>query len=284
MFFDPQCIPCIINQAYESSKKFASGNTELQLKIVKNICAEVEAVDINYTAPMFSSSMQKIIEEYLDIKNPYKKLKDKNIIIAEKFIPYIKTLIDRSADKLEMAIRTAIIGNAIDLGANPNFDIEFEVSRITSGDIYFIGYQKFKEDLKKAELILYIADNYEEALFDKFLITALLPKNVVFVVRSKPILNDITMEDAKKLEIEKLCKVIESGSIIAGTDLNECTPEFLDLYRKADIVISKGQGNYETLLNEVRPIYFLFRVKCDVIASRCGLKKGDGAFFYNGVE
>lgn len=283
MFFDPQCIPCIINQAYESSKKFADGNTELQLKIVKKICAEVEAVDINYTAPMFSSRMQNIIEDYLEIKNPYKKLKDKNIIIAEKFIPHIKTLIDNATDKLEMAIRTAIIGNAIDLGANPNFDIEYEVSRITSGDIYLKGYQKFIEDLKKAELILYIADNYEEALFDKFFISALLPKNVVFAVRSKPILNDVTMEDAKKLKIEKLCKIIESGSTIAGTDLNECTPEFLQLYRKANIVISKGQGNYETLLNDVRSIYFLFRVKCDVIASRCGLKKGDGALIYKGV-
>jgi hypothetical protein len=99
---------------------------------------------------------------------------------------------------------------------------------------------------------------------------------VVYAVRSNEILNDITLQDAKILGIDKLCKVIESGSRISGTDLNEGTGEFIDLYKNADMIIAKGQGNFETLLNSERSIYFLFKVKCEVISELCGHPVGTG--------
>ena len=118
-------------------------------------------------------------------------------------------------------------------------------------------------------------------MFDKILLKQLLPKRIVFAVRSKPILNDITLEDAKTLGIDKICEVMESGSKIAGTDLSQCSPEFLNFIEKADLVIAKGQGNFETLLNVERPIYFLFKVKCDVIGRRSGLPVGRNALYLN---
>jgi len=276
MFFNPACIPCIINQAYNSAKLFTNGNKELHLKIIKEVCANIQFIKENDSAPIFSKIIQLTIEKYFGAENLYKNIKEENINKASKYLMFLKMMMESSDDKLDTAMRIAIVGNAIDIGANPSFDLESEINRLASNEINLSLLPKFKKDLQKAELILYIGDNYEEVLFDKFLLNELLPKNIVFAVRSKPILNDVTLEDAKRLEIDKICKVIESGSTIAGTDLSECTPEFLDLYHKADIVISKGQGNYETLLNESRPIYFLFKVKCETISRRCGYPVGKG--------
>jgi uncharacterized protein with ATP-grasp and redox domains len=281
MLFDLRCIPCIVNQACSASKILAHGNKDLQLSIVKEVCRAVDDIDMNDTAPMFSGTIQSIVEKHLGVANPYESIKEKNRTTVEQYLPYVRALVDGSQDKLDVAIRAAIVGNIIDLGANPKFDIEREINHMTSNNIDLSVLPRFKEDLKEAELILYIGDNYEEALFDKFLIAELLPRTVIFAVRSRPVLNDITLEDAKRIGIDAMCTVIESGSTIAGTDLKECTREFLELYEKADIVIAKGQGNYETLMDETRPIYFIFRIKCEVIAERSGYAVGHGVLLYN---
>ncbi len=271
----------LLNKHINSANLFTDGNKELQLKIVKEVCAEALNIDEHSSAPKFSKSMQLIVEKYYDAENPYKGIKEINIKKAEKYLMFLRMMIEGSTDKLDTAMRAAIVGNVMDFAANPNFDIEFEINRIASDNNDLSYLINFKNDYSKAELILYIGDNYEEALFDKFLLNELLPKKVVFAVRSKPILNDITLEDAKKLEIDEICEVIESGSTIAGTDLSECTQEFLELYHKADIVIAKGQGNYESLIDESRPIYFLFKVKCDVISRRSGYPVGKGILLFN---
>jgi damage-control phosphatase, subfamily I len=284
MFFDPACIPCIIAQAYNTARIFTNGNKEIQLQILKEVCTEVNNIDPDCTAPGFSSTIQNSLQRNLGIINPYEKIKKTNLKIARQFLPYLETLIKSSNDPLEMSVRASIVGNIIDMGANPNFDIEAEVNRITSGGIIMADLYRFKEDLNNSSLILYIGDNFEEALFDIFFLKELSPVRVVFAVRSAPILNDITLDDAKYLGIDKICKIIESGSTIAGTDLTMCTPEFKDLYREADIVIAKGQGNYETLMNEERPIYFLFKIKCEVISRRCGYPAGKGILLYNQTD
>ena len=118
-------------------------------------------------------------------------------------------------------------------------------------------------------------------MFDKILIEQLLPKEVVFAVRSKEILNDITLEDAKSLEIDRLCKVIESGSEISGTALEQVSEEFFELFNNSDLVIAKGQGNFETLMNTKRKIYFLFKIKCEPISELCGYPIGTGILHSN---
>jgi damage-control phosphatase, subfamily I len=230
MFFDPACIPCIISQAYNTARLFTNGNKELQLKIIKEVCSEVKNITDDCTAPNFSSVIQNSIEKNLGIIDPYRNMKNVNLEKARHFIPYLETMIDSNEDRLEMAVRAAITGNTIDLGANPGFNIADEVNRITSGNIILPELKKFSEEVKISTLILYIGDNYEEALFDMLLLKELTGRRVVFAVRSRAVLNDITMEDARYLGIDRICEVIESGSTIAGTDLSQCTPEFLELY------------------------------------------------------
>jgi hypothetical protein len=281
MFLDPACIPCIVKQAYNSSNMFTKGNKKLQLKILKEVCFEIHSISSNNSAPYFSSKIQTIIGKYVGSTNLYGPIKEINLKRIKRFYKFVKILIDESSDTLETAMRAAIIANAVDLGANPDFDLNYEINRISSSDIDLSALASFKKDLHKAKLILYIGDNYEEALFDKFLLNELKNIDTVFAVRSRQVLNDITLDDAKRLNIHKICRVIESGSTIAGTDLNECTPEFLNLYKNADIVIAKGQGNYETLIDEKRSIYFLFKVKCEAIERKSGFPKGKGILLNN---
>jgi uncharacterized protein with ATP-grasp and redox domains len=257
------------------------GNPALQLEIMKKVCGAITNIDENAPAPLFTLTMQRIVEKAIGKKDIYKNLKEKNISTVKGVMPRLRKLIEISDDKLGMAVKIAIAGNTIDLAANPHFDIKREISRITHNNIDLKTYKKFQSDIRKASVILYIADNYEEALFDKILLEVLEPDRLVLAVRSYPILNDVTLEDARYLEIDKICEVIESGSRIAGTDLNECTNEFLELFTKADVVIAKGQGNYETLMDVDRPIYFLYKVKCDAIAHRSGLPIGTSALYLN---
>jgi damage-control phosphatase, subfamily I len=280
MIFEPGCLPCIINQAYNFAKTLSNDNKIIQQKIIREVCALMANLDGTVSAPFYSSMIQKILEDNLNRENIFMEIKEKNLLKAENYIKQIENQMHISEDKLEMAIRIAIIGNTIDIAANHNFNLEEDISLLTSDKIKIDSYPLLKEDINKANHILYIGDNYEEAIFDKFLLEQLPSDKTTFAVRSVPIYNDITIQDAHKLQIDKICKVIESGSKISGTNLNTCNTEFIDAFNKADIVLAKGQGNYETLIDVDRPVYFLFKVKCGVISSRCNYPPGSGVLYY----
>ena len=134
-------------------------------------------------------------------------------------------------------------------------------------------YAKFKKSIEKASLILYIGDNAGETVFDRILIEQLLQMNkskIVFVVREKPIINDATFDDVKKVGLDKVATIISNGSDAPATILSQCSSEMLSYYQTADLIISKGQGNYESLSGRPENIFFLFKVKCPVIARKSG--------------
>jgi hypothetical protein len=273
------CIPCIVNQSYRLSKIVGIKQDKIQRQIIFNTMRELLKKKEIKSAPHFSVILKRIIGNYTDINESFKKVKKRNLNIAKKYLKYLEFMYESADDKLDMAIRISITGNTIDLAANPDFNIEKDINSMMSSGININMLDTFKKDLDKAHKILFISDNYEEALFDRFLLKELMMKNLVFAVRSNEILNDMTLKDAKFLKIDRLCRVIESGSRIAGTDLEECNKEFLELFHNSDIVIAKGQGNLETLLNVNRRVYFLFKVKCDVISDLIGYPKGIGIMY-----
>lgn len=283
MFFDPQCIPCILKQAYNSASLFTD-DKEIQLEILKSVCARVSEIKPDSAAPWFSTVIQDLIENRLGISDVYSEIKEKNLKIALGFQPVIAERIATSENPLIESIKAAIAGNAIDYGANPDFNIPEEVQKISKIALDEPTLQHFLNSVKSAKKILYIGDNTEEAVFDIFLIKAFGPERVVFAVRSRPVLNDITIKECRQLKIDKLCEVVESGSRIAGTDLTQCNSQFLDLFNSADVVIAKGQGNYETLLDVKRDIFFMFKVKCPAIALRCGQPEGTAALIYKAAS
>ena len=125
----------------------------------------------------------------------------------------------------------------------------------------------FRDSVEKARKILYLADNAGEIALDRLLIEQLSPSKVTLVVRGAPVLNDATLIDAATVGLDEIVEIIDNGSDAPGTILDDCSPEFLRRYEDADLIIAKGQGNYESLSDENRNIFFLFKVKCRVIAA-----------------
>ena len=195
--------------------------------------------------------------------------------------PYLKSRVEKSSDRLLTAIRIAGAGNIIDFGAYGDFDLSREVGEVLEKDFAVFDYTKFKYGLDKTREILYIGDNAGECVFDRILIEE-IKKPVTYVVRNAPIINDATYADALQAGIDSVATIISSGTDAPGTILNTCTAEFKEMYHNSNFIISKGQGNYEALSNEMGPIFFLLKVKCQVIANDLGVDKGDIVLKANG--
>jgi hypothetical protein len=172
------------------------------------------------------------------------------------------------------AIRIAIAGNIIDFGANWNFDLANETYKVLEMNFAVCDYNEFKNKLDNAPKILYIGDNAGECVFDRILIEE-IKRPVTYVVRGVPIINDATHEDAVQAGIDGVSTILSSGTDAPGTILETCSPEFNEVYKNSEFIISKGQGNYEALSKEKRPIFFLLKTKCHVVADDIGVSNGD---------
>ncbi|MBN2058004.1 MAG: DUF89 family protein [Candidatus Saganbacteria bacterium] len=271
-----ECISCIIRQTidilYRTVKKPAARH-----KILSAVIRELAGTDIHrLTPPEATKRAHKIIHQMTGIKDLYQKLKKQNNKEAMALYPYLKRLVRQAKDPLLMAVRLAIAGNIIDYGALAEFNIKNTVRDVLNKKFAVLDYGRFKRELEKARLLLYIGDNAGEIVFDRVLIEELAGQlEVVFAVKSRPVLNDVLMADAKMVGLDRIARVIESGSDNAGTVVKQTRPEFKKLFEQADIVIAKGQGNFETLDTEKRPIYFLLKMKCPCLGRAVGLKAGD---------
>jgi hypothetical protein len=180
-----------------------------------------------------------------------------------------------SQNPFDLALRLAIAGNIMDYGANNNFDIHRTIATVINSNFYIDYSLQLKKAIKKAKSILYLGDNAGEIFFDKLFIETIKHKNISFAVRGAPILNDVTTDDAYEVGMNEVAKIISNGFDAAGTILNQCSKDFIDTYNSADIIISKGQGNFEGLIHENdQRIFFLLMIKCDVIAEILNAPKG----------
>jgi len=184
----------------------------------------------------------------------------------------LKELINNSPDPLLTAIRIAVAGNVIDMGVHKEFDIMKDIQKILIQDFAIFDYEAFKQQLIDSETVLYIGDNAGESVFDRLLIET-IKKPVIFAVREIPIINDVIMEDAVASGLSEVAKIISSGSRAPGTILHQCTDVFLELFSNVDMIISKGQGNFESLSSVKRKIFFLLKAKCEVIADHLNVKE-----------
>ena len=210
------------------------------------------------------------------VDDPYRAVKDRFNRMALDMLPELAAVVKQAADPLEMAVRSAIAGNVIDLGVNGEIT-EDEARRCIQGalDEPFGGdVDAFRQSVSMATNILYLADNAGEIVFDRLLIDQLPSVRLTLAVRGRPILNDATMADARAAGLCDLVNVIDNGSDAPGTVLGVCSEAFRQQFAEADLIIAKGQGNFETLSDGKADIYFLFKVKCPVIARHIGLPLG----------
>ena len=275
MQMDLDCIPCFVQQAIRAARHL-SDDPDVQERIVREALCCIGAVDFHEPPPRTSQIFYRRLSEITGIPDLYQADKDRQNRLALKLLPALKEQIGISPDPLLLAARLAIAGNIIDLGANGNLtiaDIHEAVDQALNEQL--VGdWEKFKSAVSEARDILYLADNAGEIVFDRLLIEQILPKPVTLVVRGAPTINDALQTDAKAAGLDKLVDIIDNGSDAPGTLLGDCSREFLRCFATADLIIAKGQGNYETLCNEPRNIFFLFKIKCPVIARHIGHQVG----------
>ena len=160
-------------------------------------------------------------------------------------------------------------GNIIDLGVKCSLTLpeaEETIHKALTDYFDMTDFDDFKDAVSGAKEMLYLADNAGEIVFDRFLIEQIGPAKITFAVKGSPIINDATMEDARECGLTELVKVIDNGDNAPGTILESCSEEFVRRFEQADLIISKGQGNFETLSDVDKNMYFILRAKCPVIA------------------
>jgi uncharacterized protein with ATP-grasp and redox domains len=266
------CYPCFFSQTLKTARMITQDERRIH-RILTEVSVCLPKVSFEATPPEIGKEVYKIISEMTGIEDPYKEIKRNCIQQALSLYPELKRRIANSEDRLMTAIRLSIAGNVIDFGANADFNLRKDVRTILTQKFAINHEQEFRRRLSEARKILYIADNAGETVFDRLLIEE-LQKPVIYVVRERPIINDATREDARLSGIDKVAKIISSGCDAPGTIRRFCSEEFLNLYHSADFIISKGQGNYEGLSEDDRPIFFLLKAKCEVIARDIGVETG----------
>ncbi len=279
------CIPCFYKQALDAAR-IAGADEIIQKKIIDELSQLIPNFSLETVPPETGRAIYSLVGKISGVKDPFKEIKENSNKFALKLYPELKQEINNSEDRLLTAVKLSIIGNIIDYGAKNSLNVEEEINHLFQGNFIVnnennstvFRYQEFKEILSKVNHIIYLADNAGEVVFDRLLIEELvekLEKQVIYVVRGKPIINDALIEDAIFCGINKVAKITSSGSDAPGTILKYCSSEFIELYQKAELIISKGQGNYESLSEEDKSIFFLFKAKCMVIAKDIGCNVGD---------
>jgi hypothetical protein len=269
------CIPCLVRQALDAVR-LASTVSTVHERILRGVLRWACEMDMAQPAPVMAQRIHRLIRETIGIEDPYRDVKDHQNRMALALLPDLKTEIDAAADPLIMALRLAIAGNVIDMGVNGH--VAESVVRKSVGQAMtepFVGeYNGFRKAVAEAQRILYLADNAGEIAFDRLLIEQLVPARVTVAVRGAPVINDATMADALAVGLHEIVEIIDNGSDAPGTLLDDCSQEFRRRFTEADLILAKGQGNFETLSDDPRNIFLLFKAKCPVIAAHAGVPLG----------
>ncbi len=276
------CIPCYIKQMINTLAQ-TEISEEKARQIIYQTLPIFPQLDPQGTPAENSTIILRKVNELLGIEDPFYTAKKESNELALKLLPQLKERIRQSSDPLFTALQIAVAGNIIDMGILKDFDVEGSIREAMAKNFARDDYESFQQRLKEAREIIILGDNSGEIAFDRLLAEQLSESGieVTYVVKDRPILNDATMEDAAYVGMLKQTRVISNGSGFLGTILEDCSAEFKQAFKKADIVISKGQANYESLetLGKVdRRLYFLLRAKCEIVAKNLGVQFGEMVF------
>ncbi|HDZ23764.1 MAG: DUF89 family protein [Deltaproteobacteria bacterium] len=267
------CFPCFINQALRAARIATTDEAKIK-RVMDEVGAMFREISLESPPPATGRLVYQKVHLITGNPDPYGQLKDLSTRNALALYPRLKALVGESENRLLMAVRIAIAGNVIDFGTNRAFDMEREVDTALTRDFDTCDYGPFEDAVAKANEILYIGDNAGECVFDKILIEA-LNRPVTYVVRGAPIINDATLRDARQAGLDRVATLISSGTDAPGTILETCDEAFTSIYNQAELIISKGQGNYEALSGQEKEIFFLLKTKCPVVARNMGTEEGD---------
>ncbi len=266
-----ECIPCFTRQALDAVAE-AIDDPVRRETLLRRLLREIAETDWSDSPPAIAQRLHRAIRRELGDPDPYRDVKTRMNRMAARLVPEMRARIAAHPDPREAAVRVAIGGNLLDVGAKTQIAAEELPAHLET-----IWTHPLRGDLEglfraadRARSILYLADNSGEIFFDRLLIERLPAEKITLFVRGAPVLNDATAADAEAAGLPEIVAVLDNGSDAPGTILSDSSEEFRRRFDRADLVIAKGQGNYETLSDVDKPIYFLFTVKCPLVAERVG--------------
>ncbi len=283
MVKDYNCFYCFVDSFGKLIEKqqLSTEQKEEFTQFMAQLAADLQV----YTIPEISTELYRKLKQLSATENMYaaekKHSNQKALELAARWLPQIR----QSETPFDLAIRLAIAGNIMDYGISNNFDIEKNIDYVLSRSFAKDHSTQLQNDINNAKQILYLGDNAGEIVFDKMFIQHINHPNLYFAVRGFPVINDVTIQDAEELKMNEVAKVISNGYDAPSTIIEKCSPEFQKIWDSSDLIISKGQGNLEGLLdNKSKNIYFLLMVKCHVIASHLGVAKGDFVVYNQSIS
>ena len=276
-----ECLQCMLKNHLAKCPKDAS--EELRVEYTQKLMRILSEAPKTDSAPVVVRRIEKLQRELFGIKNEFGEVKRHfNQVMLGK-VAEVQERIDSAEDSLKMALKSAMVGNYIDFGAMIQVDETYLTELLRSAaekEFDEIQYQNLKTDLSVGKKLVILTDNCGEIVMDKLLIREIQKRyphlEITVIVRGMPALNDATMEDAVQVGLTQIVKVIGNGNDIAGTCLEELSEEARAVFEDADVVLAKGQGNYETLRGEVKNIYYLFLCKCDMFSQMFGVPRLTG--------
>lgn len=272
-----ECLPCLLRQTIDAAR-MVTDSSKTHEKILRYVLSEMSQMDMNAPSPYMAQLIHQYIKEITQIDDPYLDVKKEFNELALDMRLKMRRIIQNAEEPFETAAKVAIAGNIIDFG--PKADISHQEVLDTVNDcvnepLRFNSAQELKKAIQENDKILYLGDNAGEIVFDYLLLELMPTEKVTYVVKGKPIINDATMDDAVETGLTDLVRVIDNGSDAPGTILESCSPDFLREFEQSDIIIAKGQANYETLSQvKGKKIFFLLKVKCPVLAKDVGCEQG----------
>ncbi|WP_339135409.1 MAG: ARMT1-like domain-containing protein [Candidatus Electrothrix sp. GW3-4] len=277
------CIVCFMRQA-RSTGLLTTEDPLLQRQLLDGAGRYMEQVDTELSPPENATGLYALFAEILGEDDPFARVKQEGNAFALAILDEVEQRILAAEDPLRAAVRVAIGGNIIDYGALHSFDAARTIQECFDREFVWDDYPTFVEALQGRPKVLYLCDNCGEIVFDSLLIKQLNRSGcqVTAAVRDQPVINDATLADAQACGLDDICTVISNGTRCPGTPLDACSEDFREHFQAADLIISKGMGNFETLSEVSAPIFFLFTVKCSQVALHLTERQGFGPGFLKG--
>ncbi|MFP4225091.1 MAG: damage-control phosphatase ARMT1 family protein [Desulfobacterales bacterium] len=280
-----ECIPCFLKQALNAAR-LATADAHVHEHVLRRVLSDVAGMNLNQPPPLMGRRIHQIIREATGNSDPYAAVKKQYNEFGLSLYPQLKQTIGQSKNPLEAAIRLSIAGNIIDFGLAESVNqaevasvIEQSLTHPLEGDV-----SAFQAAMASARNILFLGDNTGEIVFDRLLIETLERDHITYVVRGGPVINDATRADAEFTGITELVDVMDNGSDAPGTILDQCSESFQQAFKDADLVVAKGQGNFESLSDANQHIFFIFKVKCPVVAAHTDCPAGSMMIHEKGMD
>ncbi len=276
----PECVPCFALQALRATD-LSTRDENLRWEVLIEACKKIAAFTPGMKPVEMAEIIYPLVQEKTGVRDPYAGIRHETNRHALSLYPFFQALVEKSDIPILAAIKLATIGNSIDFGVPHNHlaSLKSETLSLLHELLAIDHTPKLMRGLKGGHSLLLLADNSGEIVLDRLLLETIHANfpylRLTVAVRETPIINDVTLPDVKEAKFPGYIHAVSSGNRTPGVILKKASRNFLEIYKKADIILSKGQGNYEGLSDDADArVFFLFRAKCAIIARHVGVPEG----------